>query len=81
MKEIYERVAADFAEKIDHLFESEKSLETTFKQYYEGLPFDRTEHWSGIIHKILSDSFIIFWITIFLLKYFSISKDTPVCFI
>lgn len=56
MKEIYERVAADFAEKIDHLFESEKSLETTFKQYYEGLPFDRTEHWSGIIHKILSDS-------------------------
>ena len=56
INEIYQRVAQHFADKINILFESEKTLETVFKTFFEGLPFDRTEHWSGIIGKVLSDA-------------------------
>src|SRR5208337_5151578 len=56
MNEMYQAAAKVFADKIDALFESEKSLETAFKTFFDGLEFDRTEHWSGIVGKVLSDA-------------------------
>jgi len=53
---MYTAVAALFAQKIDALFASEQSLEQKFKSMYAGLPFDRTEHWSGIIWGVLRDA-------------------------
>lgn len=49
-------VASVFALKIDALFESEQSLEHKFKALYPSLPFDRTEHWAGIIWSVLRDA-------------------------
>jgi hypothetical protein len=56
MNELYRQVAQHFANLIDILFADEKTMETVFKLHYEGLPFDRTEHWQGIINKVLSDA-------------------------
>jgi hypothetical protein len=55
---MYQRTAQIFADKINALFESEATLEKTFKAFYPGLDFDRTEHWAGIINKLLSDSWM-----------------------
>jgi len=56
MSDLYAKVARVFADKIDALFESEKTLEDKFKSLYPGLPFDRTEHWAGVIYGILRDA-------------------------
>lgn len=56
MNELYHRVAAHFAGLIDILFSSEQTMQTVFKVSHEGLEFDRTEHWQGIIRKVLSDA-------------------------
>jgi len=58
MTEMYQAVARLFADKINALFESEKTLEEKFKTMYAGLPFDRTEHWAGIIYSILRDAWL-----------------------
>src|ERR1700723_3138132 len=55
MQEIYQRVAKRFAERINGIFESETSLEAEFKKNFDQLPFDRTEHWSGILYNVLSE--------------------------
>jgi hypothetical protein len=49
---MYTAVAEVFAKKIDALFTSEQTLEQKFKSLYAGLPFDRTEHWAGIIYGV-----------------------------
>jgi len=56
MSELYQSVAKVFADKINVLFDSEKSLEAEFKRLYPGLEFDRTEHWAGIIYGALRDA-------------------------
>jgi len=56
MNELYHRVAVHFAALIDILFADEKTMETVFKLHHAGLDFDRTEHWQGIIRKVLSDA-------------------------
>ena len=56
MNEMYQAVAKVFVERINALFESEKTLETEFKRLYSALPFDRTEHWAGIIYGVLRDA-------------------------
>jgi hypothetical protein len=58
MKEIYQRVAQLFAERINAIFESEATLEAEFKRNFEQLPFDRTDHWAGIIYTILRESWL-----------------------
>ena len=56
MSEMYQAVAKVFADKINVLFDSEKSLEAEFKRLYPALEFDRTEHWAGIIYGALRDA-------------------------
>ena len=56
MTEMYQAAARVFADKVNALFESEATLEAEFKRLYSGLPFDRTEHWAGIIYGLLRDA-------------------------
>jgi len=56
MIEMYQAAAQVFADKVNALFESEATLEAEFKRLYSGLPFDRTEHWAGIIYGLLRDA-------------------------
>jgi hypothetical protein len=56
MEETYNKVAKTFADRINAVFESEKTLEEEFKKNYELLPFDRTDHWQGIIYNIMRDA-------------------------
>src|SRR5271168_3040720 len=56
MTEMYQAAAQLFADKVNALFESEATLEAEFKRLYSGLPFDRTEHWAGIIYGLLRDA-------------------------
>jgi hypothetical protein len=55
---MYQKVAQVFADKVNALFESEQTLEAKFKSLYSALPFDRTEHWSGIIYGLLRDAWL-----------------------
>jgi hypothetical protein len=52
-EEMYQKVAEVFAGRVNALFESEQTLEAEFKRMYASLPFDRTEHWAGIIYNVL----------------------------
>jgi hypothetical protein len=58
MTEMYQAAAQAFADKVNALFESEATLEAEFKRLYSGLPFDRTEHWAGIIYGLLRDAWL-----------------------
>ncbi len=58
MKEMYQKVAQVFADKVNALFESEQTLEAKFKSLYSQLEFDRTEHWSGIVYSLLRDAWL-----------------------
>lgn len=49
----YERVTAKFAERVNYLFQSEETLRECFLSHFPRLEFDRTNHWSGILHKEL----------------------------
>lgn len=60
MHEIYQRVAEQFATRINQVFESEETLKAEFKRNFEVLEFDRTEHWSGIIYCLLRDAWLEF---------------------
>jgi hypothetical protein len=53
MDEFYDIVATEFAKEIDKIFESEETLKAAFEQRFKHLEFTRTEHWSGILYKIL----------------------------
>ena len=54
--DMYTAVAQVFAKKIDALFASEQTLEAEFKRVFSAIPFDRTEHWAGIIYGVLRDA-------------------------
>ena len=58
MEPIYRAVAARLAEKINAAFESEESLKRFFESRLPGLPFDRTNHWMGLIYSILRDAWM-----------------------
>jgi hypothetical protein len=57
-EDIYRRVARLFAERIDALFASEETLKAQFESLFPKLPFDRTEHWGGIIWKVFRDCWL-----------------------
>jgi hypothetical protein len=50
-QEYYRATAVYFAEQINKIFESEESLKALFESYFPGLPFDRTDHWNGILNR------------------------------
>lgn len=56
MQEIYQRVASLFANRITQIFESEAALEAEFQRHFEGLPFDRTDHWGSILLRMVSEA-------------------------
>lgn len=58
MNEMYTKVAQQFADRINQVFESEATLEAEFKKNFDILPFDRTEHWGGIIYGILREQWL-----------------------
>ena len=58
MDEIYLRVAERLRQEVDILFASEESLKARFESLFPGLPFDRTEHWGGIIWKAFRDCWL-----------------------
>jgi hypothetical protein len=53
---VYDKIAKIFADRINAVFESEAALEVEFKKNYEMLPFDRTDHWQGIIYNIMREA-------------------------
>lgn len=53
---IYNKIAQTFSDRINAVFESEATLEAEFKKTFDGLPFDRTDHWQGIIYNIMRDA-------------------------
>jgi len=48
---MYSKVASAFAKRVNEVFESEDTLKTCFISHFKGLPFDRTNYWSGILLK------------------------------
>ena len=55
LNEIYSRVTTNFAKRINSLFESEDTLKEFFMQYLAHLPFDRTNHWGGLLYLLFRD--------------------------
>lgn len=49
----YVDTAAKFAEQINIHFATEDTLKALFESYFPGLPFDRTDHWNGILTREL----------------------------
>jgi hypothetical protein len=47
----YQSAAAQFAAQINQHFATEESLKALFDSYFPGLPFDRTDHWNGILNR------------------------------
>jgi len=47
----HQATASKFAEQINSTFSTEESLKTLFESYFPGLPFDRTDHWNGILNR------------------------------
>lgn len=56
MRAFYQAAARHFADRINALFESEKSLEDFFKTLYPGMPFDRTDYWAHAIESVLNEA-------------------------
>jgi hypothetical protein len=55
MQEIYHRVAQALANRIEEVFISEETLEAEFRKSFEHLKFDRTDHGSTMLYKMLRD--------------------------
>jgi hypothetical protein len=53
MDEVYDIIATEFAKEIDKIFASEETLKAAFEHCFKHMEFTRTEHWSGILYKIL----------------------------
>lgn len=51
-------MARHFAGRINEVFASEGALEQEFKRNFEQLPFERTDHWAGIIYALLRESWL-----------------------
>ncbi len=51
MLDYYQATASKFAEQINAVFATEESLKALFDSYFPGLPFDRTDHWNGILNR------------------------------
>lgn len=51
----YRSIALEFAARIEEIFTSEATLEACFKKHHSMLPFDRTDHWSGLLYKELRE--------------------------
>lgn len=54
-KTIYKRVAEDFAKRIHTIFETEDTMKQHFHSVFKALEFDRTDHWRGLLGKLLTD--------------------------
>lgn len=52
---IHDKTAQNFAPRINEIFSSEQSLEQCFKKHFHALPFDRTDHWAGILLSELTE--------------------------
>jgi hypothetical protein len=57
-EDIYQRVARLLADRVIALFESEETLKAQFGSLFPSLPFDRTEHWGGIMWKVFRDCWL-----------------------
>ena len=53
---IYDRVAKEFAARIERHFESEESLQKLYAKYFTALPFDRTAHWNTVLSRELKEA-------------------------
>ena len=58
MQEMYKQVAQDFADRVNVVFESETTLEDEFRRNFSLIPFDRTDHWAGIIYDMFRQSWL-----------------------
>jgi hypothetical protein len=54
--EMYGRVAAAFAARIERVFDSEDSMKQEFSTRFPALTFDRTSYWNNIIYGIVRDA-------------------------
>lgn len=54
-KMIYSRVAREYAFKIREIFASEDTLKAYFTKVFSSLEFTRTDHWRGLLGKLLTD--------------------------
>lgn len=52
---IYKRVAIEYARRIKDIFQSEATMEVFFKETFKMLEFTRTDHWRGLLGKLLTD--------------------------
>jgi hypothetical protein len=52
---MYSPTARAFLSWIEKVFTSEQTLKEEFSRHFGGLTFDRTDHWSAIFRKILTD--------------------------
>jgi len=58
LDEMYDRVTIAFAKRTNSVFESEESLKEWFLKYFSQLPFDRTNHWGGLIYLLFRDAWL-----------------------
>ncbi len=58
MEETYQRVARLLAGRVDSLFASEESLKAHFEAVFPSLPFDRTDHWGGLLWRVFRDCWL-----------------------
>jgi hypothetical protein len=52
---IYTRVAINFASRIKEVFASEDTMKAYFADTFKHLEFSRTDHWRGLLGKMLTD--------------------------
>ena len=55
MDEIYSRVASQFYNRIQEVWETEDTLKAEYQKNFKHLPFSRTDNWQLIVHKIFRD--------------------------
>jgi hypothetical protein len=55
---MYDQIAKYFADRIQAVFDTEKTLEEEFKKHYEALPFDRTDFWQPILYSMMREAWL-----------------------
>ena len=52
---IYQRVAIEYAKRVKDIFQSEATMENFFNTIFNKLDFSRTDHWKGLLGRLLTD--------------------------
>src|SRR5271157_1588079 len=58
LSNMYKQVAEALATKINSVFETEETMSAWFSKHFSHLPFDRTNHWSGLIYLLFREAWI-----------------------